>query len=281
MGEVVIERHPERIGAAAETLEAFRPSSALRRLRFAFVKTTRAEADTATLAALAALVGGPTVALRFERNDELADALAAGDVDLAWITPVGFAHAARRGAARGLCAAVRAGASAYAAVLIGHDERCPGLDTLAGRRVGWVDPWSAAGYLAPRRMLARRGLDPDALFSEQVFLGEYAAIVEALRAGRIDVGPALGQLDAAGHLVGHALEAEPWAVVLGASEPIPADVICAGPRVDAVTVDRLRARLCAARFDPGHPLAALTGATGFEPFDESRYVGLREALERS
>jgi ABC-type phosphate/phosphonate transport system substrate-binding protein len=118
---------------------------------------------------------------------DLERAVLGGSVDLAWAPPVLCGRA--EPTARLILQAIRGGRSTYRAALIGRRSDHLGLDHLAGRRVAWVDPYSAGGYLLPRALLRSRGLDPDGTFGSQRFAGSYRDALVALVSGKADVAP--------------------------------------------------------------------------------------------
>ena len=92
----------------------------------------------------------------------LGESVREGTSDIAWLPPVVYAWLAEGVNPLGFIA--RGGSSTYSAALVTLEES--GLRTLADlrkarprKRAGWVDPWSAAGYVVPRIELSRAGLD--------------------------------------------------------------------------------------------------------------------------
>lgn len=165
----------------------------------------------------------------FDSYPRLIDALADGEVDLAWLPPVAMARAARAGAARLMLTIERDGRRSHSSAILARKELAPrGLDALVDARVAWVDPWSAAGYLVPRRMLRVAGLEPDEVFRGQAFVGSHDEVIRAIREGRADVGAMHCRLDANGELVEApflgAAGVAPLAIGL---HSIPGDAICA------------------------------------------------------
>lgn len=147
----------------------------------------------------------------------LTESVRAGKSDVAWLPPVVYARVAELVNALGHIA--RGTTSTYSSALVTlassrfHDAR--DLAALAGARAGWVDPWSAAGYVAPRLAFARAGLDPARLFASEAFYGSHGDVLQALQRGECDV-------------VGtHAAVTEAGLRVVATFESIPSDVIAA------------------------------------------------------
>lgn len=165
------------------------PSHNLARLGFGLVASPDGEASSA-FDALAAWMGEHTD-LEVERKTALTyRALAAsvrdGSSDIAWLPPVVYAWLAE--AVTPLGTIVREGPTSYAAALVvQEDSSLRALADLRETRVGWVDPWSAAGFVVPRIELARAGIDPAATFKSETFHGTHREALLALRRGDCDV----------------------------------------------------------------------------------------------
>src|SRR5262249_54142456 len=138
---------------------------------------------------------------------DLVDALAEGDLDLAWLPPVAYVRALRSSAARLMLTLERDGRRSYSAALVGRD--ITGVEQLEGKRIGWVEPWSAAGYLVPRCMMRLAGYEPDKVFSAQSFHGSYEKILEAIADGTVDVGAMFCRVGENGAIVGGAFHEDP------------------------------------------------------------------------
>jgi serine/threonine-protein kinase len=222
------------------------------------------------------LLGSDASVMRMRTYEELVDALESGEADMAWLPPVACAHALARGAGRLVAALDRAGGIEYRCALVGttavRDYRA-----MRGCRAAWVDRWSAAGYLMPRAMMRCAGLDPDRVLVSQTFAGTHANVMDALRAGTADVGGTFWNRSLDGLLLPCLLDDEPDLVVIDVSEPIPADALCASPRLSIAQVGELRRLL----LDPkrGRALASTLGAASLRTPDPSAYRTLVVALD--
>jgi ABC-type phosphate/phosphonate transport system substrate-binding protein len=102
-----------------------------------------------------------------------------GDVDAAWGPPMVCARVEQAGGAVAL-RGIRHGSTTYRSVLLcrSHDDLTidelgrPGLRRL---RACWVDRWSMAGCIMPRHHLRSLGIDLEAAFSREEYLGSYEA----------------------------------------------------------------------------------------------------------
>jgi phosphonate transport system substrate-binding protein len=133
---------------------------------------------------------GPVKVVRFATNEELTDALAAGKVDLAWITPYAFVQALQKNSGvAALSKATRRGSLFYrAAFVVKQGSTLTTLAQLKGKKVAFVSKSSTSGYLFAREMLAKENLKPDGFFGEEVFAGDHPAVCKAVREGKVDVG---------------------------------------------------------------------------------------------
>lgn len=210
------------------------------RLSFALVQT-RSSKETADrfeeLAAflrargLVELTGRPLPSYK-----QLAASIRDGSSDVAWLPPVVYAWLAEGVTPIG--SIVRAGTSEYSSALVVRDDSSiQGLADLAQVRAGWVDPWSAAGYVVPRLELARRGILPDKAFRSETFHDSHREALLALGRGACDV---------AGVYAGAWRDVPDVPVrVLATFGPIPTDVIAVrrnlAPRDHEGVVEALRA----------------------------------------
>lgn len=118
--------------------------------------------------------------------EELAASVREGTSDIAWLPPVAYARLAEGVTPVG--SIVRAGAKTYcAALVVREDSKLEKLQDLEKVRAGWVDRWSAAGYVVPRLELARKGVKPYVAFSEETFHGTHRRALRALAAEECDV----------------------------------------------------------------------------------------------
>jgi phosphonate transport system substrate-binding protein len=123
--------------------------------------------------------------------EALSDALATNQVDIAWITPLAFVRASQKNPeVAALSKAMRAGDGSlfYRSIfIVKKDSPATKLADLKGKKVAWVNKLSASGYLFPKEILRREGLDPDKFFGEETFGGDHPAVCKAVREGKADV----------------------------------------------------------------------------------------------
>jgi serine/threonine protein kinase/ABC-type phosphate/phosphonate transport system substrate-binding protein len=258
-------------------------SHGLQALRFGVVPAGASFHDPSVGQALARVLGAPVAVVRFGGYDELFAALSTRRVEVAWMPPVPFVRAASLGLVTGRLVSVRGGESSYVSVLLGHVARLRAFErqALRGRRAAWVDRWSAAGYLVPRRVLRARGIEPDRDLREQKMVGSHPAVVDTLLSGAADLGAVHGWRRDDGS-VWHLGADHDELRTLAVSEPIPSDVMATNAQLPEPVARALVARL--ALLDPqdvaSRSLLAAVGAEALGRFDPGRYLWIADAVER-
>lgn len=163
---------------------------ALEKLAFGLVATASDEKAAASFDAFAAWLrehAGLDVERRIAPTyQDLAASVREGSSDIAWLPPVVYAWIAEGVTALG--SIVRKGRTSYgAALVVRADSELKTLEDLVGTRAGWVDPWSAAGFVVPRMELAKRGIEPSSAFRSEQFFGTHRDVLAALDRGDCDV----------------------------------------------------------------------------------------------
>lgn len=193
----------------------------------------------AIAAALTMALGRPVKDEPYSSYDALAEALATGKVDFAWITPVAYVKATQKNKnVTPLRKAVRGGSGYYlSALIVKTSSKAQKLDDLKGKTLAWLGPSSSSGGIFARAILEKAGKDPDKFFGQQLRLGDHKSVCEAVRDGAADVGATFadprkdGKLEADGCRV--ALGDAKAFRVIASSAKIPNDVVVAGASVDA------------------------------------------------
>lgn len=149
-----------------------------------------AQAEKA-VSVLPKLLGGPLgreVRVKVTADyDELSIALLAGTLDLAWMSPLSYVNARTQN--KGIvpvAKAMRNGSLYYrAAFIVPKDSQLWSLKDLKGNKVAWVSKSSTSGYLFPRALLKRQGIDADTFFSEQIMAGSHDAACKMVIDGNV------------------------------------------------------------------------------------------------
>lgn len=216
----------------------------------------------------------------FSSYPGLLEACHLGICDAVWAPPL-IAHELRFTDVRRPVALVvrEAGAFYYSALVVRSDVRgrALGLHELGGKRVAWVSPRSAAGYVVPYLQLRALGYDPPSYFGETQFHFTHGRALAALARGDADAAATYAHVgrDGAFH-VDHVHDAR---IVMTAG-PIPGDVILTTEDVDPT----FATALVRATVAEDGPLARVTGARRFDPAHQrhfraiERWSGLANAI---
>lgn len=130
---------------------------------------------------------------------ELTAAFERGSLGLAWLPPVTAARLVRRQLVVPLVLPRRGGHGHYSSVIIAHEDAAEALTSYVLPRVAWVDPESAAGYLAARGGLLGAGISG---FASEQFFGSHNAVVDAVALRAVDLGASFATYhDATGALI--------------------------------------------------------------------------------
>lgn len=209
----------------------------------------------------------------FPTYKELAASVREGTSDVAWLAPVSYAWLAE--AVTPIGSVRRESADGYSSALaVKESSPLKSLDDLRaakGLRAGWVDPWSAAGYVVPRLELARAGILAMSHFAKETFHGSHTKALAALKSDEADVVAVFSRASLEG-LTTRAIAT--WG-------PIPSDVIAVrrnlGPKEYEAARDALRAA-CADETGRAR-MRALLGGDHLDDGVGDGHVKLRLAYE--
>ena len=173
--------------------------------------------------------------------DDAIAGLLQGEVDAAGLSPASYVRARARAPDLVLLARVQSnGADTYQAILFtraGGDVR--DVADARGRSICLVDPTSTSGYLYPRIMLRRAGLDPDRDLGPVIFTGDHERVVSMLMRGDCEVA---GSSSTAITQWAEEAGIAPAAFrILAASDSIPGDALVARPGLTDEELGGLRA----------------------------------------
>lgn len=144
-----------------------------------------AERVCAHLRAETGLVLKPVVASHYLA---LAEYLDKGHIDVAWLPPAVFAQVEDVEALTLLGAISRGGDTYRSIIFVKRTSPIREVADLAGKDIAWVDPFSMAGYIAPRGTLRDRGIDPDRDLGDQRFYGSHGNVVRAVAEDKAAAG---------------------------------------------------------------------------------------------
>jgi len=210
---------------------------------------------------------------------DLAQRAVDGDVELAALSAYHYVRA-RRGADEIalLARATTAGGDSYSGVIIARDPSLRTLQSLDGKAFCFVSPTSTSGYLYPRALFRREGLDPDAHLGHVRFGGDHLSTLRALDSGACEAAAVAASFFYEG--AQHGIAPQQFHVV-ATTERIPFDAYCAGTHVDEETRGRLQAALLALTPNSEESMTVLEGGdiTGFLAASDADYEPVRDILE--
>jgi len=207
-----------------------------------------------------------------------------GTLGLAWMPPLLAMELEDRQKGSPFVLPVRRGADSFLSALITRRGGPRTLEELKGTRAAWVDRSSAAGYLVPRMHLEASGLDPAGLFSQELFLGNHVAVVDALLGDRADVAatyctadPRTSRIFTAGWTNHDGTQTKP-VEVLCTSGPIPNDALVISAAVPSEVKAALLRWLTTLDSKAREVFGALVRAERFRAATPAHYAPLRRIL---
>ncbi len=218
---------------------------------------------------------------------ELAVSVREGKSDIAWLPPVVYAWLAE--SVTPLGSIVREGSAEYATALVVLDTSpVRELADLKGKRIGWVDPWSAAGFVVPRIELAAAGIDPTEVFASETFYGTHRDVMRALGRGDCDVAATFARKRADGDDKkvdggwGELTKSGKIVRVVAIAGSIPPDVLAVRRNLAPTSFERaLEALRKASADEEGRKhLRAIFGGDQLREGVEPGHEALRRAYER-
>ena len=211
-------------------------------------------------------------AVRFEPGATYQDVvtrLEKGAVDVAFVGALAYLQARKHGA-HAILKSIRKGASSYHGVLvIPAESGIKSLKDLKGKTVAFVDKTSTSGYLYPRMLLKKSGLDPDKDIVTAL-AGSHRKAVEMVLEGKAVAAACFdGAQDAL---------PDPAKVrVLARTADIPSDPVVVGATVTAEQSKALRKALIdLAQNNAAAGFFAAADIDGFVPAADRDYDSLAE-----
>lgn len=159
------------------------------------------------------------------------EAMCAGRVDIGFIATLAYVLAHQKCGVEARLVSVRQAKPFYVSqILYRADLPVKTLADLRGKKMAFVDPGSASGYLFPAALLKKNGIDPDRFFSQVVFAGGHDKVVLAIYTGSVDAGATFGDPDnpvfeARDRVVRQYPDVREKVKVLMYTDPIPNDTV--------------------------------------------------------
>ena len=228
---------------------------------------------------LEARVGVPVDLVCASRYDELVDWVAEGRIEVALVPPLAYVKAnVRIPCLHLLRTMVIAGSVHYSGyLLVRSDSPITRARDLAGRRIAFVEPASASGYLFARRYLEQEGFDVARDLRGTPFLGSHDAVLRAVLSGEVDAGASFeGALRRAR---GIGIDTASLRI-LAITGRIPLDALVAVPDLDPGLIERIQAALDDLNTTNPEGRSALAGLdiVGWARSDDSLYDEIRKVL---
>jgi len=167
------------------------------------------------------------------------EALVNEQADLAWLGPVTFCQARRRGRVELLAVSVEDGASSYnSGIFVDRDSGLEAMVDLASRSLALGDVNSTSSFHVPVAMLLAAGIDPVNDLSAFYITGSHSNSLTALREGRVDAAAAA--FNAYSKSVNAGVLDPLQYVALAKSDPIPNPPIAMHGGLPTAVKQRLR-----------------------------------------
>lgn len=230
-------------------------------------------------------LGRRVQARAFYDSNDLGAALAKGNIDLAWMSPAAYVHAATKARVTLIRKSRRHSMPYYRSVIfVRKESSARRLGDLRGKSIAWGANGSASGNIVPRAMLLEQKIDLAKLFEKQLELKDHAEVCNAVYTGRVDAGasfgeerPDLGEPEVDGCLPMFAGKLDAFRII-EKSEPIPNDVVAARAGLATEVSDAVGRAI--EDLKPGDPiLADGFRCDGFETGNDREFDTLRRALE--
>jgi phosphonate transport system substrate-binding protein len=245
-------------------------------------KTAEESAERLTRDLTQAL-GSPVTAKVFGSPRELAEALAAGKIDAAWMSPGSYVVAAKIAEVEPILKLSRNGFGRYRSIFF--TKAGAGFDSLQaakGKSLALVAGASMSGHLFPLAFLKRKGIDPAQHFSRIIEGKDHEDVCRLVLSGQADVGVTLGDYRAPDELtpdgcIMAGMDESAFAVI-DAVGPIPNDVVAVRPGLPGGQKDKLRDTLAEMhRTEAGRTeMKTIFHADGFVPANDTDFAAVRE-----
>ena len=150
------------------------------------------------------------------------------------------------------------------------------LKDFKGKRFCYVNPTSTSGYLYPRALFRRNGMDPDSIFKTTRFTGDHLAALKALESGACDGAAVFRGIFFEAQQ--HGLNPQKYAW-LATTDPIPYDAYCLSPRLPADAAKKLSEALLSLKPNSEitrKVLGEKSRIIGFVPVKDSEYDSVRK-----
>lgn len=206
------------------------PSATPSKLVFGFVPSVEADkiAENAQPMAdfLTKELGIPVETYTTQDYAGLVEAMKSGQVDIGSLPPLAYVLAKDRGAAEVIIKTSRKGSITYHCMFTARaGSGITRIEDAKGKRIAFVDPSSASGFLFPAAYLKKQGIEPETFFSQQIFAGGHDAAIRAVYNGDVDVAATYDDARNKLEKIDAYKDVKTKVVLIGKTEEIPNDTI--------------------------------------------------------
>ena len=182
---------------------------------------------------------------------ELIEMMRAQKVDVAFFGPYSYIIAHESAGAQAFASPVsRRTGSFYYSLVITHVQSGVGsVEGLKGRSFAFVDDESTSGYLIPRSVLAKRGVDPERDLGGIVFSGGHDASVIAVKRKTVDAAAVSSNVFRA--LLEKGIVSEAEFRILYQSPPIPQSTWAYRQGLSPKSIEKIKTGFLNAHLEPG------------------------------
>jgi phosphonate transport system substrate-binding protein len=220
-----------------------------------------------------------------ESYGAVVEAMANGQVDVAFFGAVAYLQAKKRAGAELLAVSVENGASVYySGIFVRADSPLKSLSDLKGRSLALGDPNSTSSFAYPLAMLLDAGVDPEKDLAKIYFAGSHVNSLAACAEKRVDAGAA--SFVSFEKAVDEKRLASDALRPIARSEPIPNPPLAMASRLPADIKSKLRDGFAHVHEAPGITPDMIRGYGGkkVERYDtaypESEFMKVAEKLQK-
>ena len=206
------------------------------------------------------------------------DKMGRRELEFALLGPLGYVQANEKFGAQAF-AGIENNATGkyYRSLIITHvDSGIRSLPELKGRSFAFVDQSSTSGYLIPRAILRKQGIDPALNLLPVMFVGQHDAAVLAVKKRTVDAAAVSQTIFSS--MLRKGLFGQQELVILHQSEPIPGSVWAFRPDVSPELIEMVSRALLEAKAE--NALGVFGRDIGsFAATDDRAYDIVREAAQ--
>ncbi len=203
------------------------------------------------------------------------EAMGAGQVDVAFLPPMAYVLGHQRHGIEVLLKVERKGKTVYRGeIIVRNDSGIDTLEGLQGKKIGFVEPASASGYLYAKALLAEHGVDLTDSSDLVLFTGSHPTVVQAVVQGTVDAGACYD--DARQQAVDIAPDVMEVTKILAYTDDIPSDTVSVTKDLDPELTAKIATALKEMASGKEGPLYAIYQIEALHDAQNSDYDPLRK-----